>query len=187
MIIDATIDLLHRLGYEATSTHKVVQLAKVSRGALLHQFPTKVDLMIAVADRLLEEDLDRYQDALAGLAAWEDRLSALIDTAWRAFTRPDHQAFLEIWMATRADVSLSTQFAPFVARARARTDQGFQALMMDTGLPPAVLLTLGQSLVGTLRGLALESMLGGHAARLDAAVEALKRQASLFVKDAQAI
>src|ERR1700735_4207259 len=49
-IMDATVRCLAEFGYAATSTPLVARMAKVSRGSLLHQFPTKIDLMLAVAE-----------------------------------------------------------------------------------------------------------------------------------------
>ena len=48
-IMEATVRCLAEFGYAATSTPLVARLAKVSRGSLLHQFPTKIDLMIRAA------------------------------------------------------------------------------------------------------------------------------------------
>ena len=44
-IMDAAVRCLAQYGYAATSTPLVARTAKVSRGSLLHQFPTKVDLV----------------------------------------------------------------------------------------------------------------------------------------------
>src|SRR5678816_4605841 len=49
-IMEARVKCLAEFGYAATSTPLVAKLAKVSRGSLLHQFPTKVDLILAVAE-----------------------------------------------------------------------------------------------------------------------------------------
>ena len=49
-LIDAAIDCLCEHGYAATTLQSVTDVAGVSRGAILHHFPNKVDLMIAVAE-----------------------------------------------------------------------------------------------------------------------------------------
>jgi len=49
-IMEAAVGCLAEFGYAATSTPLVAKMAKVSRGSLLHQFPTKVDLILAVAE-----------------------------------------------------------------------------------------------------------------------------------------
>src|SRR5579871_3002569 len=50
LLIDAAIECLHTVGYAATTTQKIIETADVSRGAILHHYPNKVDLIIAVAE-----------------------------------------------------------------------------------------------------------------------------------------
>ena len=44
-LLDATIDCLIELGWSGTSTTEVVRRAGVSRGAQVHHYPTKEDLV----------------------------------------------------------------------------------------------------------------------------------------------
>ena len=53
-LLKATIDCLYELGYHQTSTVVVTERAKVSRGAMLHHFPTKADLMMAASEHIVE-------------------------------------------------------------------------------------------------------------------------------------
>ena len=53
-LIEAAIHCLRTYGYAATSTTLVAEIAHLSRGAMLHQFGTKVDLMLAVAKHVIE-------------------------------------------------------------------------------------------------------------------------------------
>ena len=46
-LMDATVDLLVERGFSGTSTTLVSERAGVSRGAQLHHFPTKNDLVVA--------------------------------------------------------------------------------------------------------------------------------------------
>src|SRR5687767_4439256 len=44
-LLDATVECLVDLGYAKTTTTEVVRRAGVSRGAQVHHFPTKADLV----------------------------------------------------------------------------------------------------------------------------------------------
>src|SRR3954466_10209016 len=59
LLLDATIDCLIEVGYSATTTTVIAERAGVSRGAQLHHYPTKAELVAAavehLADRLGEE------------------------------------------------------------------------------------------------------------------------------------
>src|SRR5438270_9911019 len=65
-ILAAGVRCLAEFGYAATSTPLVARLAKVSRGSLLHQFPSKVDLILEVAEYAwtIQRDYIRAQVAL---------------------------------------------------------------------------------------------------------------------------
>jgi len=51
-VLDATIDCLLELGYANTTTTLISERAGVSRGAQLHHFPTKAELVAAAVEHL---------------------------------------------------------------------------------------------------------------------------------------
>src|SRR3954466_5889986 len=53
-LMDATIDCLVEHGFGGTSTTLISERAGVSRGAQLHHFPTKNDLVVAAVEHLTE-------------------------------------------------------------------------------------------------------------------------------------
>src|SRR5262245_17466263 len=85
-LIQAAIDSLYEEGYSATTTISVAKRARVSRGAMLHQFPTRVAMLLAVAKHIVEEHsrLRREQlDAYQGMA----RFYAAADVSWAVHSR----------------------------------------------------------------------------------------------------
>ncbi|WP_169799311.1 TetR/AcrR family transcriptional regulator, partial [Nocardioides jensenii] len=53
-LLEATVECLVEAGFSGTSTTLVSQRAGVSRGAQLHHFPTKNDLVLAAVEHLTE-------------------------------------------------------------------------------------------------------------------------------------
>ena len=53
-LMEATVELLVERGFAGTSTTLVSERAGVSRGAQLHHFPTKNDLVVAAVEHLTE-------------------------------------------------------------------------------------------------------------------------------------
>ena len=53
-LLDATVELLAERGFAGTSTTLVSQRAGVSRGAQLHHFPAKNDLVVAAVEHITE-------------------------------------------------------------------------------------------------------------------------------------
>lgn len=62
----AAVMCLYKRGYGATTTVSVASTAKVSRGAMLHHFPSKADLMPAALAHVLEENVADFSKAGPG-------------------------------------------------------------------------------------------------------------------------
>ena len=158
-LIQAAIDSLYEEGYSATTTISVAKRARVSRGAMLHQFPTRVEMLLAVAKHIVEEhsrlrrdQLDQYQ----GL----QRFYAAADVSWAVHSRPSNIALLEIMMATRSDKDLRKGFAPFLKQWAEMRRAAAERMATTLGVPDAVdnlekLISLHQAV---MRGLAIELM-----------------------------
>src|SRR5580693_949170 len=53
-LLDAVVESLIEVGFARTTTLEVQRRADVSRGALLHHFPSKAELLVAAVDHLAE-------------------------------------------------------------------------------------------------------------------------------------
>jgi len=107
-LIDAALRSLGRHGYSGTSVTLVVREARVSRGALLHHFPSKNALILAAAEHLLRRAYRVLGELLLGMDDEADRLDALIDAAWaELFDTPMFDAFVELLIASQHDDALT--------------------------------------------------------------------------------
>jgi AcrR family transcriptional regulator len=113
-LIKTAIELLYRSGYSMTTTVLVAKRAKVSRGAMLHQFRTRVDLLAAVAEHVMAEQQAFRQERLIKVGSGPGRFSAAADITWELHRQPGAIALLEIMMATRSDAALRKRFAPII-------------------------------------------------------------------------
>ncbi|MBR9862246.1 MAG: TetR/AcrR family transcriptional regulator [Rhodobacteraceae bacterium] len=102
-ICEATINCLTKVGYAETSLQRVAKTAGFSKGALQHHFPTKEDLMVATADRLLERPFIKRRKTENRPTSVEDEIML----QWHKLTNTDaYLALLEILIATRTDQKL---------------------------------------------------------------------------------
>lgn len=115
-LLDAAIACLHRVGYAATTTQIVMEEAGVSRGAMLHHFPTKADLIIAVAETAAAHQNRYVRRRLGAIAPGIDRYLAITEATWEAMREPPAIALIEIIIASRSDPALGERF-PAIARA----------------------------------------------------------------------
>lgn len=107
-VIKATIQSLIEDGYAATSTTAIQVRAGVSRGALTHQFPTKVDLMISAIRYLLEARVEAMRKQAVHAPTGGDRVEAALRVVWsETFENGDlFAAAMELWAAARTDDEL---------------------------------------------------------------------------------
>jgi AcrR family transcriptional regulator len=108
-LLDATIECLVTYGYAGTTTPRVAELAGVTRGAQIHHFRSKEDLVVAAIEHLAQQ---RAQGAIRGLGraqASPDPVSTVLDFVWEAHQGPMFVATLELWVAARTDPVLARQ------------------------------------------------------------------------------
>ena len=66
-ILEATIKCLLELGYANTTTALIANYAGVSRGAMMHHFPSRLSVMRAVVDHLHQLRLQEYRELMADI------------------------------------------------------------------------------------------------------------------------
>ena len=123
-ILTAAIDCLLEDGYAATTTLAVQQRAGVSRGKLLHHFPSKQVLLASAVKRLMEERLDAAQDSdFAGAPSEDDqpaRVRWAVERMWGTFFADNFWAAMETWIAARTDPELAADLVDHEKRVLRR-------------------------------------------------------------------
>ena len=103
---------LLELGWAGTTTTEVSRRAGVSRGAQLHHFPNKYELVTAAVKHLAQK---RSADLVSDAQAMGDdrRTRDVLELLSTQFTGSVFQAALELWVAARSDETLSAQMIDF--------------------------------------------------------------------------
>jgi AcrR family transcriptional regulator len=105
-LLDATIECLVELGFEHTSTPEICRRAGVSRGAQLHHYPTKVELLVAAVEHLCDRRHAEFQQLVAAGTTRSERLDAAFDGLWKLYSGPTLSAWIELAVAARTDAVL---------------------------------------------------------------------------------
>lgn len=115
LILDAAISCFIDLGYALTTTAKIARRARLSRGAMLHHFPSKSALIRSAVDYLHKRRLDAFNHAASQIPQdHPHRIRAGIDVYWQHLTSPLFIAFHELSVAARADQELREILEPAV-------------------------------------------------------------------------
>ena len=184
-LLDAAVESLIEVGFARTTTLEVQRRAGVSRGALLHHFPSKAELLVAAVDHLAEMRA-REMKALASQlpperaeAAPGDepapgsdaRSDAVLGLLWQCFSGTFFKVSMELRTAARTDPELRAVLTAAERQlrdrivAQSRTLFG-RAVAEHPGLERALDLTL-QLMIGA----AMTSVLHGESSRLDVLID----------------
>jgi AcrR family transcriptional regulator len=158
-LIATTIDLLASKGYAATTTMLIAERAAVSRGAMLHHFPKRTDLLLAAAEFVVEEQRKFRRERIDQAADGLERVRIAGEVTWDVQQQPGTVALLELMLATRSDTELKRGLAPFIKHFREGRRRSVELLadnMKTTNF--AAIEDMTRLHQAALRGLAIELM-----------------------------
>ncbi len=176
-ILAAAVRCLNDVGYAQTSTVRVAAEAQVARGSLLHQFPTRTDLILAVAEHALDAQRAEIRTGLAALPPGRERFVGSVDVTWRAFQKPESRALIEIFIATRYDADLAARIPHFAVEFEAAKGRGAHRFAEESGLRDehGEAVALRRLILVALRGLAVDTMLSGNEANPEGVIALLRK------------
>ncbi|HEY3530488.1 MAG TPA: TetR family transcriptional regulator [Nocardioides sp.] len=162
-LMAATIECLVEVGFGGTSTTLISERAGVSRGAQLHHFPTKNDLVVAAVSHLTEvrgAELAAAAAAVPPAHRTRDVLRMLGDH----FASPVFLAALELWVAARTDPALLAAVEPLERKVGRETHRMTVELLGADESTPGVR-ELVQATLDLVRGLGLAATISDDTRR----------------------
>ena len=163
-LLEATVECLVERGFSGTSTTLVSERAGVSRGAQLHHFPTKNDLVVAAVEHLTEVRGAELAAAASRLPEGERRTRAVLRMLGDHFASPVFTAALELWVAARTDEHLFAAVGPLEQRVGRETHRMTVELLGADESRPGVR-ELVQATLDLVRGLGLANTISDDARR----------------------
>lgn len=180
-LLDATLECLCDLGYARTTTPEIARRAGLSRGAQLHHFPTKAELVTSAVEHLFARRHQEFRAAFARVPAGADRYAAAIDILWSMVSGPTFHAWLELAVAARSDPELRLAVHELTHRLRLVVDETFRDLF-PAGKPDDPFFAIAPRFAfALLDGLALERISGVAETELAQVIDGLKALAGLVM------
>lgn len=116
-ILDAAVECLAQNGYANTTTQLIAKMARVSRGAMLHHYSSRQQLIEAVTDYAFYRHMKMFTASVKSLSESErmkDNVGILVD--WKLYLSREYCAYLELMVAARTDPMLKEMFIPRARR-----------------------------------------------------------------------
>ena len=128
-ILEATIQCLLELGYANTTTALIANYAGLSRGAMMHHFPSRMSVMRAVVDHLHQLRLQEYLDLMVDIddpqrTLTHEVIRKSVEAAWLYVNLPSFLAYQELLSASRTDAELRQVIDP--------VEKDFEKQFLDT-------------------------------------------------------
>jgi AcrR family transcriptional regulator len=174
-VLEATIDCLVERGWAGTTTTLVAERAGVSRGAQLHHFRTKSDLVIAAVEHLTDQRAGELRRIAAAPPPDVDRVAHTIELLASLFTGRLYAAAIEVWVAARSDATLRTALLPVELRFGREVHGLTVALLGADERRPGVRESV-QATLDLMRGLGVASLLTDDSARREPILAEWTRQ-----------
>lgn len=179
-LLEATIACFIELGYARTTTTEIAERAGVSRGAMLHHYPTKEELVLAAVEQLFSRRKEEFLAAFARVPKSADRPAAALELLWKIVGGETFYAWLELAVAGRSDDKLGRRVRELGVRIGLEVDKTFRELFPAPATANAFFDVAPRFAFAVLQGLALDRLLLPERAIKAEQVVTLLKQLSAF-------
>jgi AcrR family transcriptional regulator len=177
-VLEAAIDCLADQGYSRTTTQLIAQKANISRGAMMHHYATKQDLIESVIDHMFYRRMERFTRDIKSLTERERiEEQAGIELFWKSVLTREYQAYVELMIAARTDPELRVIFEPKARRFNAVWGEEIKALFPEWQDKPDRLRLAIDFCIAAMDGLLLNRAIWEPRARR----QAIRRLVSLTI------
>ncbi len=116
-ILDAAVACLIDGGYSGSTTLTIQSAADVSRGRLLHHFPSRDRLLVAAAQHLAVKRVADTEERVRRVLEADpvgrfERADRVIELLWESFSEPHFWAAVELWTAARSHSEIAEALRP---------------------------------------------------------------------------
>jgi len=157
-ILNATLEVLIRDGYEGFTTTRVAQTAGVSRGAQENYFRTKDELILAATRYALAQAAEHAEILASGAARSDDPVTKFLADSQSFFFSNNYLALLEIIVAARHRPILARTNTPIVKEFRQLLNAIWIDALCKAGYERTSVETFIKMTHYLLRGMALTSL-----------------------------
>ena len=159
LLVTSAVECLTEQGYAATSVESVMAKAGVSRGSVLNQFPTRLDLMSAASEAAMRAMIADTRTRFEGVDSPVTKMRRLCDMFWQTQNIPEAAAVTEVLLAARWDADLAKRLRHIAVEIEVEIDADVQRIAQAAGIKDVeACIVHARMLILSLRGITLELM-----------------------------
>lgn len=116
-ILEAAIQCIIQVGFARCTTSRIAEYANVSRGALMHHFPSRKAVLRATIKYLNKKQIAEYRNLMEAIEIptkemSREKIAQSVEEAWNYVNLPSSLAYQEILMASRTNAELKQVLEP---------------------------------------------------------------------------
>lgn len=181
-LIEAALVLLRERGYGGLRTNEVSDRAGVSRGAQLHHFPTKYELILATLDYLNGKMLAESRRRAAAAQDSVDPIADAIADAKDFFFSDYFFVSLAITMGDARDEDLMRHTVPMSRDARFAVEKMWLEALVARSIPRKLASDLLALTLSIVRGLAVRTFIDDDRKKFDDLLLRWRSMTSVFLE-----
>jgi AcrR family transcriptional regulator len=131
-VTQATIECILVKGIRDTSTVDIARQAGVSRGALLHQYPSKALLMQAALEDLLHREVESVRNMAMEVKAGKLNFDSLLEAFFEHFKGDMYMVTLEYLTNARTDPAIMEVLIPLAKKFNNSLEQIWEQLVANS-------------------------------------------------------
>lgn len=184
-LIETALDVIYDRGYRSASTTEFARRAGVSRGAMLHHFPARSDIVVAAMERLLGDSTREIREVAERVAKQQVSLEDFVEFLWEMFSGRFFYISLEFINEARTNPELSARMIPVVQDFHAALNGIWAEFEKQAdGIPRATCVALNLT-VCLMRGMGVQTVLKDDPDYFRSMLDAWKAILPQLVQDRQ--
>ncbi|MGV6807554.1 MAG: TetR/AcrR family transcriptional regulator [bacterium] len=181
-VMEATVRCYIDHGYTNTTVTKIAEHAGVSRGAMMHHFDDRREIISASVKYLTKRRLDEFRNLMGSAAISnrdvvnEENIRSTVNALWKFFHIPSYIAFQELLLAARTDPELAEAVTPAQKELDQRITESIRAMFPVWEAIEPVREVITDLLFYTLQGMAISKITNKSQPRVQNLLELLVRE-----------
>ena len=167
-VLEEALECIFALGYQNASTVEIARRAGVSRGAMLHHYPSKEELVCAAYESLLKQESEGLRAIAGSYAEGEVSLDDFVDYPWSRFSGRSFMINIDFIAAARTTPNLKDRVERVREEYHESLDSIWRQFFADKDLPEHEAQVILNLTLCFLRGMGVQCAVQDDRANLDA-------------------
>ncbi|WP_037493949.1 TetR/AcrR family transcriptional regulator [Sneathiella glossodoripedis] len=155
----ATLDSIYEDGFQNASTTEIVKRAGVSRGAMLHHFPSKEMLIAAAIEKLLADEIEFIREEAGAYARHEKTIDDFVDFLWGRFSSRLFMITIDFLSSARTDEKLRDAVIPVSLNFHESLNEIWSQFFHYKNSSPEKVQTLLNTTLCLMRGMGIQTVI----------------------------